>query len=294
MRKVNFYKKLIERIKSVVRAVRVPKSFSKKNNNVFSNEKHIIMSVLMQLEKKHYRDMPAFLKLLQREIGLKRIPCFSTINKFILRIRQSWLEQLIARIVKSEQTCLVAIDGTGFSLNFRSPYFSKVAGEINRFMQCVASADVKRKMISAVRIRRKQRNENIAVNYLMKQSAKQLKIDYFLADKLYDSEKNHERAKRYKSKFIAPLRKKTKQYHRIKGKHRKQLFKSFPRKIYNQRAIIENIFSVIKRRYGHIVYSRKFKAQKNELLFRIIAYNIEREVNYFEFSVLLYTEPMKP
>ncbi len=35
MRKVNFYKKLIERIKSVVRAVRVPKSFSKKNNNVF-------------------------------------------------------------------------------------------------------------------------------------------------------------------------------------------------------------------------------------------------------------------
>jgi len=279
MRKINFYKKLIARIKSMVRAARVPRSFSKKNNNVFSNEKHIIMNVLMQLEKKHYRDMPAFLKLLQIEIGLKRIPCFSTINKFVLRVKALWLEQLIARIVKSEQTCLVAIDGTGFSLNFRSPYFSVIAGERNQFMQCVAAASIGPRLITAARLRRKKRNENIDVPYLMKQSAKQLKIDYFLADKLYDSRKNHERARSYGAKFIAPIRKTPKNGTKIWGNSRRKLAKNFPREIYNQRSIIEGIFSVIKRRYGCVVYARKFHAQKNEILFRIIAYNMERIVN---------------
>ena len=45
-------------------------------------------------------------------------------------------------------------------------------------------------------------------------------------DKLYDSEKNHVIAEQCGTKMIAPLRKKTKQYHRIKGVHRKKLFKS--------------------------------------------------------------------
>jgi hypothetical protein len=284
MRKLNFYKKLIDRVKSIVRASRVPRSFSKKNNNVFSNEKHIIITVLMQLEKKHYRDMPSFLRLLQKEIVLRRIPCFSTINKFVLRVKPLWLEQLIARIVKSEQTCLVAIDGTGFSLNFRSPYFSAVAGEINQYLQCVAAASIKPRLIAAVRLRRKKRNENIDVPYLMEQSAKQLKIDYFLGDKGFDSEKHHERAEKYNAKFIAPIKKMKKQGFKIRGHHRKALAVNFPREIYNQRAIIESIFSVIN-------HSRRFKAQKNEILLRIIAYNIEKILTFCVKVKLLYTKP---
>jgi len=57
MRRTNIYKKLIIRAKGKIRSARIPKSLSKKNNNVFSNEKHIIMYALMQREKKHYRDI---------------------------------------------------------------------------------------------------------------------------------------------------------------------------------------------------------------------------------------------
>jgi hypothetical protein len=87
MRKSNKYKKLIIRAEEVIRNSRIPKSLSKKKNNVFSNEKHIIMDVLVQKEKKHYRDMPDFLELLKKDIGLKRIPHFTTINKFVLRAK---------------------------------------------------------------------------------------------------------------------------------------------------------------------------------------------------------------
>jgi len=46
MRKQNTYKKLILKAKGLIRASKIPRSFSKKNNNVFSNEKHIVMQVL--------------------------------------------------------------------------------------------------------------------------------------------------------------------------------------------------------------------------------------------------------
>lgn len=283
----NFYKKLIQRVKSGVRAARIPRSFSKKKNNVFSNEQHIVIQTLMQLEGKALRDMPSFLELLQEELHLARAIHFTTINKFALRIKQTYIELIIARMIKSNESSLAAIDGTGFSLNARSPYFCTIAGERNRFMQTNVCAEVRRRLIVAVRLRRKRRHENIDVPYLMEQSLKQLKITAFLADKAYDSEKNYCIAEENGARFIAPLRKTSVKKYLVTGLHRKQLVDNFPSKIYKQRVIIESIFSAIKRRFGHQVYARRFNSQKNELLFRILAYNSERLVNLYRSYFLL-------
>jgi len=279
MRSIDFYKKLIERIKRIVRAARIPRSFSKKKNNVFSNEQHIVIQVLMQLEDKALRDMPSFLTLIQNELNLARAIHFTTINKFAMRIKQTYLELIIGKMVTATESSLVAIDGTGFSLNARSPYFCTIAGERNRFMQTNVAAEVKQRLIVAVKLRRKRRNENIDVPYLMEQSDKQLNLSAFLADKGFDSQKNHDEADKYQARFIAPLRKKTKKIYRIKGKDRKKLARNFPSELYHQRVIIESIFSAIKRRFNNVLYAKKFITQKNELLFRIIAYNSERLVN---------------
>ena len=159
MRSENFYKKLIQRVKAGVRAARIPRSFSKKRNNVFSNEQHIVIQVLRQLEGKALRDMPCFLALFQSELHLARAIHFTTINKFALRVRQTFLEAIIAQMVKSNHASLAAIDGTGFSLNARSPYFCTIAGERNQFMQTNVCAEVRRRLIISVRLSRKQRED---------------------------------------------------------------------------------------------------------------------------------------
>lgn len=282
MRSEDFYKKLIQRVKAGVRAARIPRSFSKKKNNVFSNEQHIVIQVLRQLERKALRDMPSLLVLLQDELHLARAIHFTTINKFALRIKQTFLETIIARMVKSDESSLAAIDGTGFSLNARSPYFCMIAGEKNQFMQTNVCAEVRRRLIVAVRLRRKRRNENIDVPYLMEHS-RQLKITAFLADKLYDSRKNHERAARYGAEFIAPI--KNRERFRIYGRRRRELARNFPLETYRQRAIVESIFSAVKRRFGHVLLARRFNSQKNELLFRFIAYNAEKLVNLSRIEV---------
>jgi hypothetical protein len=276
MKKNNFYKKIIVRVSNAVKASRIPRSFSKKNNNVFSNEQHIIMQVLMQSECKRFRDMPAFLELLAEELNLPRIPCFTTINKFSLRVKSALIEILITNLVKSNKQRTIAIDGTGFSLIKRSVYFGTVVGEIKRFIQYVASADIERKLITAISLKRKKRNENVAVPSLMRKTAKSMRVSTYLGDKLYDSEKNHALAEKYGARFIAPLRRENVPIRRRKGIHRKRLARKFPQRLYNKRSIIEGIFSVIKRKFGQMVYSKKFKTQKNEMLFRTVAYNVDR------------------
>lgn len=40
--------------------------------------------------------MPDFLDLLKDEIGLRRIPHFTTINKFVLRVKPVWLKRQLS------------------------------------------------------------------------------------------------------------------------------------------------------------------------------------------------------
>jgi hypothetical protein len=293
MRKSNKYKKLIIRTKGIIKNARMPKSFSKKNNNVFSNETHIIMQVLMQKEKKHYRDMPDFLELLKGEIGLKKMPHFTTINKFALRIKPFWFEQLIAQIIKAistEEALICGIDGTGFSLNNRSSYFQTIKGEVNQFMQFNSCVENKHKLIVACKIHLKRRNENIDFNLLARKASKQLKITHFLADKAYDSEKHHKFV-RYElgSEFIAPLRNCGK---KVRGFYRRQMI-NLP-SIYDKRAsICESMHSSIKRKLGDIIYAKKFVSERNELLCRALTYNLGIIINlsirkiYFLQSTLI-------
>ncbi len=96
------------------------------------------MYVLMEKEEKSYKKIVELIELLKDEIGLRRIPHFTTINKFALRIEPVWFNSLIDEIVKSvatERAVLCAIDGTGLSLNSRSKYFETIAGERKEFLK---------------------------------------------------------------------------------------------------------------------------------------------------------------
>jgi len=46
MKRTNIYKKLIIRAKGIIRNAKMPRTFSKNNNNVFSNKKNIAMQIL--------------------------------------------------------------------------------------------------------------------------------------------------------------------------------------------------------------------------------------------------------
>ena len=104
-------------------------------------------------------------------------------------------------------------------------------------------------------------------------------FDYFVADKGYDSEKNHEMIFESGKESLISLKNKDLSVHKTKGRYRKLVKRNFEYGIYHQRSLTETMFSSLKRKYGAKLKARKYKTQKIELLFKILSYNIERAIN---------------
>jgi hypothetical protein len=96
-------------------------------------------------------------------------------------------------------------------------------------------------------------------------------------DKGYDSEKIHFIIKEeIKADSIIPVREKKRK--KISGKYEKLLTLVFDKIKYNQRNIVETIFSVVKRKLGEILGARKFRYKIKEIKIKLITCEINKKV----------------
>jgi len=216
-------------------------------------------------------------------LGLIKVPRASTLKMFARRIPCFVLEILIGFcVIKVDNRKLqTATDATGFQLEDGSYSYLKMPGiatKKRKNLKLSGCADINKQLFTSVKIRKKNRHDNIGFQILIKKTKKNTKrkIRTNKADKAYDAEKNHEFAERERFEHISQLRNKTKQYYRIKGKHRKKLFKQFPKKKYHKRSIIETMWFCIKRSCGKVIFAKKWIMQKKELLAKVLAYNVNR------------------
>jgi len=276
------YLKIVSRLKKALLSSRIPKYRSKFSKKIFSSWQHVILLVFRQHERKSYRDFIDWLSFskLPSAICLRRIPHFTTLQKFSARMKSLWLGSMMKTLCN---ICDIAgIDSTGFSLANSSQYFCSIIGrKVKKFMKLSMIGDMGKKIILAARIRKKRRHDNADFKPLLEK----IKANAIVADRGYDSEMNHVISERHGIKFIAPLRNNV-PVCRTSGLHRKFLKRNFPFHIYRERNKCESIFSALKRRYGSAVNGRTFATQKNELMFRVLAYNFGRITSI----ILLLTE----
>jgi hypothetical protein len=94
-------------------------------------------------------------------------------------------------------------------------------------------------------------------------------------DNNYDSEAIHRLIKdELKSYSIIPG--KTRKRKRIIGYYRRELSKYFDQQIYPRRNLVETAFSVLKRKFGDCLKSRKYRNQVKEIKIKLILYNISK------------------
>ncbi|MFH1395761.1 MAG: transposase, partial [archaeon] len=131
------------------------------------------------------------------------------------------------------------------------------------------------KIILVTKIRKKRRHD--CSDFMpMFNKVKHLDFDFFVADKGYDSEKNHKAVFQAGKHSLISMKNQDLPVRLTKGEHRKKAKREFEHGMYTQREITESIFSSLKRKYGSKMRARKFKTQKIELLCKVLAYNIER------------------
>ena len=251
---------------------KLPRYNSKFSNRIYDNHQKIIIIVFKQKLKLTYRGIIEFLEVSEearRMIGLTRIPNHSTLIKFLRRISASLLDDLLAE--KEAET--IAIDSTGFETESMSYYYRTINKQNKprrHYAKLSIAIDADKQLILSQRIRLGPRNDNID----FKQVLKNLSAKFVVADKGYDSRDN-----RY---FVL---RKLKAYPHIPRRitsgatyERTGVKLKFDERVYHRRSKIESVFSAIKRKYGSVVRARSFESQKKEIICRLIAYNLDRQI----------------
>jgi transposase len=251
---------------------------------MYGNFVHVFLSAYKEKLNLSYR---RFVEVctennMQRMLCIKRIPHFTTIQKFMQRIPKTLFEKLVCacRKLLNLKDVTAAIDGTGFSNTNPSHYYQKrIDGVVvKNYTKTVFISDINTKLILGVQTQSDHAHETTHFKPMVKQLASCLKI--ILGDKGYDSMSNRKYCWKNNIAVHIPFRKWSVQQRKygLKEKYsatRRRALKSFDKTTYNKRALIESVNSAIKQTLGGFVRARKATNQQKTVTIKALAYNIE-------------------
>jgi hypothetical protein len=127
-RRKSRYIRMVKAIFKVCKRQNIPLYSSRYSRKDFTLWQHIALVALMQRIRKSYReytyDFLTIADKLLEAIGLSKIPHFTTIEKFMLRIPSMLLERVIGGFILLTRKQLFAPDSSGFSLHHASIYYA--------------------------------------------------------------------------------------------------------------------------------------------------------------------------
>ena len=272
MERTSNYLKFIDEALELAKAI--PKYFSKFSNKIYCNHQKIALLVLRQKLKLTYRGLIEWLEVTEEVcllLGLTKLPDHSTLVKFDKRVSASLLNGLI----NMKEAKIIALDSSGFETETKSYYYRTVYNmnqkqKSRRYLKVSLAVDTDKQFVLSNRIRLGPRNDNIDFKSLLKN----LSAKFVVADKGYDSKENRYFVLRMLKAYPhIPYRKFSGVIYEKAGVKLK-----FDERIYHQRSKAETVFSVIKRKYGSIVRAKRFESQRKEIIYRLVAYNLDRKI----------------
>ena len=262
--------------------LQVPLYSKQHSGKTFNNHQLFKLMVLKSYLGKDYRRFIEFLEIseIPKIIGLKRLPHFTTLQKFSARQKIQELEKLILESCKlAKKKCKnIGIDATGMSLDFASKHYAqRIEKTILRrdFLKLNMFMDLDNLMILSAKIRKRARHDTRDVKALWNK-IKHLLFKKVFADKGYDANFFHEIVYKSKRKSVIFIKNPKVPIWRTKGFFRKKAKKDAKNHQKGKRSLTETINSILKRVYGETIAAKKFCTQKIELLFKILTLNLER------------------
>ena len=286
MNNESFLKRFVLSAKKLV--TKIPRYSSKFSNKIYDNRQKFSILIFRQRLKMTYRETIRFLKfnsLARALLNLKTVPDHSTLVKFHNRLKPEVLSSLLC----DKKANIVAVDSTGFQANHMSYHYANVwhfqdKRKYRRYLKLTIAIDTNTQYVMSQKIRLGPRNDNID----FVSALKDVKCDYVVADKGYDSKKNRRFVLRQMKSYPQIPYRSISPVYRLNGGAKLK----FHKQIYHQRSKVETVFSVIKRKYGSCILSKSFESQKKELIFRLIAYNVDRKLILSVFILGFHQSPL--
>jgi hypothetical protein len=298
-KKANQHKlvRIVRRQKRVLRRARYPLRGSKYANHLYTDHQHVVLLALRQHFRKSYRDFCEMLEVCTEildELGMKKVPHWTTLHKFSKRADTRRLERLLLGFLEEARVRVLylAVDSTGFSSTSASTYYTRVLEArqsrlgghrrgvlTRRYLKQTIAIEARKQLIVAVKFRRGPSNDSPDFIWTLKKvKAAELPVKLVVADKGYDAESNHAYAQDVLGARTAiPVRAASRPKIKMRGRRRKKQAKCFDKRGYDShRPKVETVNSVEKRTMGSIVLARIPSQQHKELVFRALSYNSRR------------------
>ena len=265
---------------------------------MYTQHQLLVLLVLQQYLGSSYREFVLVLETMTAildELGIDEVPHFTTLNKFVSRIEDRVLDELLASFVDLVDGPLVtAIDSTGFVCTSASRYYVMVIERskdgveakkraVRRHIKQTNVIDTRTQIIVAVRFRYGPDNDfGDAIPTLAIASGAR-SIAVVVGDKGYDSTAIR-RFVWYQLRAEAhiPLREQRKHGSVSKSVYRRKQRAEFDAGKYHRRWLVETAHSSTKRTMRGDVLARSDARRFRELRLRAIAYNVRREAKIMD------------
>jgi hypothetical protein len=241
---------------------------------------------------------------LRQALGLVSVPDFTTLYRFLQRLDEVTIDRAVGETVrrlrgthrKGRRRARVAVDATGLAQGAVSTFFVRRMHHHGRkplpwkhWLKWVVVVDLDQQFLLSQIARRGPWNDCANLPVVVETASQQTRIGQVPADAEFDSERNHTYIRRElgaQSVIPAKRGKKTWRIHGVQAEMRR----AFPRRLYRRRALIESLFSSVKRKLSARAPGRSLHTQKRQALLLGLSFNLYRLKHRRLFS-RMSTEP---
>ena len=269
----------------------LPRYRSRFSKHQFAQPQLLAVLCLMRYEDWTFREAEVRLKEhreLREVLQLASVPDYTTLYRFLRRLDDTTIDRVLGESVRRfkaarrsrRRRARTAVDGTGLAHNAASTFFIRRIEQRPRgmtrwsyWLKYLIVGDVDEQIILAQRTRQAPWCDCRALPALADAAARVTPIGLMLADAEFDTEQNHQHIReRLGARSIIPAKRGRSSRVGIRG----QMRRHFPRRTYCQRAKVETIFSIIKRKLSARAPGRSLPTQTRQALLLGLAFNLYR------------------
>lgn len=285
----------------------LPRYRSRFSKHQFNQPQLLAILCLMRYEDWTFREAEVRLgehRELRQALGLASVPDFTTLYRFLERLDDVTIDRAVGETVrrlrgtrrKARRRARVAVDATGLAQGAVSTFFVRRMHHHGQkplpwrhWLKWVVVADLDQQFLLSQIARRGPWNDCGNLPAVVQAASEQTRIGLVLADAEFDSERNHTYIRQQlgaQSVIPAKRGKKTWRVHGVRAEMRQ----AFPRRLYRRRALIESLFSSVKRKLSARAPGRSLRTQKRQALLLGLSFNLYRLRHRYLFS-RMSTEP---